>query len=129
MERRQHTSEPDMTETQSDKKEGNEKDRQIKELGRLLKLSEQGKAKIELMYRGCEEQVKILQEEKDRLKVDVIDLREYITKNENKKSMNIEENSYKKKVCKFLWKEKRETYANKVKNSSKNQNEIMHNCH
>ena len=127
----------DMSETQSKEKTNNDaKDKKIKELEKLLKQSEQGKSKIEVMYKDCEEQVKILQEEKDRLNIDVKDLKEYINKKENSTTnkgddTNKEKSDDKKKVCKFIWKEKVETYANKCKKSARIPNEIkeiMHNC-
>ena len=74
------------------------KDNLIKDLERKLK-------QVEAQYRGSEEQVKDLEEEKDRLNIDVKDLTEYIQKKEydDIKGDAKEEN---RKICRFYWMEK-----------------------
>ena len=87
----------------------------VKDLKKKLKDSEQRKLKVELMYKDLEVEVKELQEEKDRLKINVKDLTEYVDKKKNSErgkdfESRKEEN---KKVCLFLWNEKKKTILQK----------------
>ena len=80
-------------------------------LQKKLKDSEQSKLKVERMYKDLEVELKVLQEEKDRLKINVRDLTEYIEKKENNQRSkgNESRKEEKNKVCLFLWKEKRKS--------------------
>ena len=90
------------------------KDNLIKDLERKLK-------QVEALYRGSEEQVKDLEEEKDRLKIDVKDLTEYIQKKEyDDIKGNAKEDN--RNICKLYWKE------NTMQNTQEINAEQMFNC-
>ena len=95
--------------------ESDEKDKMIKELKKELKTSQTDKQKLEVLYRGAEEVVKKLQEEKDRLLIQVKDFKEFTKTSEEveDKDKNKKET---KKVCNFKWKgAMTEILANKCK--------------
>ena len=106
-------------ETNDDKKD---KDKIIKDLQNKIK-------QVEDLYRGSEDQVKELEEEKDRLKIDVKELTEYIQKTEH--FNNIKGKEQTSKVCTFFWNKKKEKHVEKDKNMSriiKDKEEQMYNC-
>ena len=78
-----------------------DKDKLIKDLKSQVKQKDQGKLQVEQLYREAEEKIKLLQEDKNRLKINVKDLNEYISKKEyiENKAKKVQT----KKVCKFFW--------------------------
>ena len=79
----------------------------IKNLNKALKISQinlktfhENITKLEVLYRGSEDEVKRLEEEKDRLKIEVKDLKEYTATDSTSKGTEQEK---KQKVCKFQW--------------------------
>ena len=89
------------------------KDKTIKELQTKL-------VKLEQLYRGAEEEIQSLQEEKERLKVNVNELTDFIQKKDRKET---EKSS--KKVCNFIWKEKDILKHTKLPSGHI---EVMYNC-
>ena len=103
----------------------------IKELAVKLKQSELSKSKVENLYRGAEEQIKILQEEKDRLNINVKELTEYIQRKEHDDKVKDKEKIQEKKVCRFVWKEKNRynnNNYNEISKENENKTEQMYNC-
>ena len=70
-------------ENKSEEKHYKYKEDTVNDLKKKLKESEHSKLKVENMYKELETVVKNLQEEKDRLKINVKDLTEYIETKEN----------------------------------------------
>ena len=97
-----------------------DKDKLIKELKSQLKLKDQSKLQVEGLYRKAEETIKVLEEDNTRLKINVKDLNEYITRKEYSEKESEKNNVQTKKVCKFIWSE-----IIKVSNKDK---ETMYNC-
>ena len=75
------------------------KDETIKKLKKELKTIQVEKQVLEVLYRGSEEVVKKLEEEKDRLLIEVKDMKEYAETGEE-----VHEPKEIKQVCKFKWK-------------------------
>ena len=104
------TVEPREMET-NEPNESDEKDKIIKELKKKLKISQNDVQKIEILYRGAEEVVKKLEEEKYRLLIQVRDFKEFKKTSEDLKER--EENKKEtKKVCNFNWKGAMENKCN-----------------
>ena len=76
-----------------------DKDKTIKTLKKELKLIQDEKQKLEILYRGAEGVIKKLEEEKDRLLIQVKDMNEYVETSEEVKDKEVV-----KQVCKFRWK-------------------------
>ena len=70
-------------ENKSEEKQYKFKEDTVEDLKKKLKESEQSKLKVENMYKELETDVKNLQEEKERIQINVKDLTEYIEKKEN----------------------------------------------
>ena len=99
-----------------------EKDKTINDLQKKVK-------QIEDLYRGAEVQMKELEEEKDRLKIDVKELTEFIQKKETTDKNKEKEQT--KKVCTFFWNDRKAKDVDKGRNISKiasENEEQMYNC-